>query len=650
MRSRRAVMFSLGAGMVLLLASIGLVETRVESPLREPAPAPLTTANPRPPANPLRSAYFGELHLHTALSPDASVFGVRGGPRSAYRFARGDVIEIPISGAKRQLTTPLDFAVVTDHAEGMGVIHQCHTPDSGSYWSPKCFAIRHPTRAMFAWMFRSVRQEGTARADYDEAICGPEGRMCTEGAVNVWQEIQAAADDYYEPGVFTTFKAFEFSPTLAEGGMLHRNVIFRGTSVPRGVFSAQDGFAEDLLRWIEANCREDCQALSIPHNSNFSRGMMFGDVNSDGTPLTRENAELRSRIETSVEIFQAKGSSECAAGIGNDEECGFENLWPACSAEDAVADAVSGQHAARCVAEGDLVRSALRKGLLLERSLGVNPFRFGFVAATDNHNAAPGDTDESRFDGHSGSNDATPQKRLGLDDDFLDHLRERRPAVINPGGLTGVWAEENTRESIWDAIKRRETFGTSGTRIRVRMFGGFDLPADLHTRTDGVAVATAAGVPMGGELVSASEAAPSFVIWALQDPGSAPLQRIQIVKGWVQGEQSAERVWDVACSDGLLPDSVTGRCPDNGASVDLGDCSITAGKGAAELATTWTDPSFDPAQAAFYYVRVLENPVCRYSQRDALAVGVRHPESMPQTIQERAWSSPIWFRPAQRAR
>jgi hypothetical protein len=352
-------------------------------------------------------------------------------------------------------------------------------------------------------------------------------------------------------------------------------------------------------------------------------------------------------MESSVEIFQAKGGSECASGVGNtDEQCGFENLWPACSAEQLKVRAQNGQHASRCVGPSDLVRNGLREGLLAQRRWGVNPFKFGIVAATDNHNATPGDTAENGFNGHSGVNDATPGKRLGIEQDTLARVRGRLPAVTNPGGLAAVWAEENTRESIWDALKRRESFGTSGTRIRVRVFGGYDFPADLHLQHDAVATGYASGVPMGGDLpVSDAGRAPSFVVWALRDANSAPLQRIQIIKGWAHGEGTDERVYDVACSDGVQPDPRTHRCADNGAAVNLANCEISADRGAAELSATWTDPEFDAGDAAFYYVRVLENPVCRYSQRDALALGVAHPGNVPRTIQERAWSSPIWYTP-----
>lgn len=620
------------------------LDSQVTNPLHEPPGTPVAAAVQSAP-NPLRTAYFGELHLHTAISLDAQVFGTSAGPRTAYRFARGEPVELPAIGSVRQLAQPLDFAAVTDHAEGMGLQHLCYTRDSSRYWNPQCIAVRHRVVLMFPRMFRSLQQDGNRKASYDASMCGAGGALCITAAMKVWQNNQDAAEEFYEPGRFTTLHAFEYTPTLREGGMLHRNVIFRTATVPENVFAAQDGFAEDMLRWLERDCTGDCRGLSIPHNSNFSWGLAFGS-NSDGSALTRENAELRARMESSIEIFQAKGSSECAIGVAtNDEQCGFEQLWPTCSAEQLQVNPDNGQHAARCASEADMVRNALRRGLLDEQRWGVNPFKYGIVAATDNHNAMPGDTEERGFEGHGGVNDARAERRLGIEKNALQKQRRRDPSSVNPGGLAGVWAEQNTREAIWDALKRKESFGTSGTRITVRLFGGYGFPEDWHLQHDAIAAGYARGVPMGGDLPASDGVAPAFAVWALRDPRSAPLQRIQVVKGWVDGERSSERVYDVACSDGLQPDPQTWRCPDNGATVNVADCAIPEDKGAAELATTWTDPDFRADQSAFYYVRVLENPVCRYSQHDALALGVAHPDKLPPTIQERAWTSPIWYTP-----
>lgn len=629
------------AGLVTLM----VLESRLHSPVD--AAQPVAAARPRPAPNPLGNAYFGDLHVHTSLSLDANIFDTRNGPRAAYRFAKGGEMELPGSGIRQKLLSPLDFAAVTDHAEGMGPIHECFDKAGPGYWGLDCIGIRHQLMVVFPRLFANVQQSGTSLARVNTAMCGPDGKACVQGAQGVWQDTQAAAREHYEPGYFTTFNGFEYSPTLVRGGMLHRNVIFRGDVVPFNVFSAMDGFVEDLLRWLDVQCKGDCKALTIPHNPNFSWGLMFGDTNSDGTPLTAANLALRARYDALVEVFQAKGSSECALGVGStDEQCAFENMFLACSPQQAQIDAQTGQHGNRCVANNDLLRNVLKRGLTEEAKWGFNPYKFGIIAATDNHNGAPGDTQESTWNGHGGVNDAAPEQRLGIKRGLVAKTVGLSPGSINPGGLTGVWAPENTREAIWDALKRKETFGTSGTRVRVRMFAGFDLPGDLHTRSDAVQVAYAHGVPMGGDLAPAPAGqAPSLLVMALRDVHSAPLQRIQVVKGWAQDGQTQERVYDVACSDGIRPDPGTHRCRDNGATVKLSDCSISTDKGAASLATTWRDPDFNPALSAFYYVRVLENPVCRYSQRDVLKIGAEHPGNVPQTIQERAWTSPVWYSP-----
>lgn len=601
-----------------------------------------------PAPNPQRNAYFGELHLHTKYSMDANVFGNRLDPRMAYRFAQGEALEIGDSGIVQKIAAPLDFAAVTDHAEGMGGVSQCLNSQSATYWNLDCIGMRYKFLPLFPRLFDALVQRGDQRGFYPPGICGKDGQHCIAAAPSIWQDIQNAANEAYRPGKFTTFIGYEYSPTLVMGGMLHRNVIYRGAKVPDTVFGATDGFAEDLLRWLDVNCSGTCQALSIPHNPNFSWGLMFGDRNSDASPLTRDNLALRAKYERLVEVFQAKGGSECARGLGStDEECGFENLWPVCQPGEASVDDKTGIHAVRCVAQNDMVRNVLKKGMAEEKKWGFNPFKLGFVGGTDNHNGMPGDTSERGYNGHAAPIDTTPEYRLGMKQTIVSKKLGIAPGGINPGGLTGVWAEENTRASIWDGLQRRESWGTSGTRLRVRFFGGFGFPANLHQQPDMLKTAYAQGVPMGSDLpATASDKAPSFVVWALRDAQSAPLQRVQIVKGWVASDGSAqERVYDVACSDGLKPEAQTQRCPDNGAKVNLQDCSITQDKGASELATTWKDQDFHKEQSAFYYVRVLENPVCRYSQYDALKLGAEHPANVPRTIQERAWSSPIWYAP-----
>lgn len=606
------------------------------------------------PVNPQREAYFGELHVHTSYSLDSYIFGNRNDIETAYRFGRGEAATL-FGGEMKKLSRPLDFMAVTDHGEFLGEEELCVTPGSAVYDSDICKGVRGLDMRQFGRIAASV----TAQKRSPE-LCGNDGVRCTEAVATVWKREQEAANRYYQPGKFTTLIGYEYSTnipgthfgtdgtTTQAPGMLHRNVIFRSGTVPAAPFTAYDGPGEALDRWLETACKEPCRAIAIPHNSNYSWGRFFWDRNSDGSAFTREVLERRVRVEPLIEIFQIKGSSECQANLGlADEECGFENAVPVC--EPGQTDG--------CASAGSFVREALVRGLDVERRWGVNPFKYGVIAATDTHNGTPGATEESTFKGHLAQQDNTPELRLGLKQGpagFADPDGDGAGSYIkfNPGGLAGVWAERNTREGIWDALQRRETFGTSGTRIRVRFFGGFDLPSDLASgRTSGgdlVKTAYAKGVPMGGDLVGTAgqPKAPQFLVWAVRDPESAPLQKVQIIKGWVENGESKLSIIDVACSDGLKADASSGLCPDNAAKVDVGNCTPETGKGASELKALWTDPKFDAAQRAVYYVRVFENPVCRWSTHDSNKLGAAPRKAVPATVKERAWTSPIWYTPA----
>jgi hypothetical protein len=587
---------------------------------------------PGPAPNPLRNAYFGDLHVHTSYSLDAYIGGNRNDPRAAYRFGRGEPI-ILTGGVKSQLREPLDFMAVTDHDIWLGEVALCTDPKEAVYASEVCRGIREPNKnpgAASPLDFGHFSAQNPARRD--RRICGSPDTAagnCNDRAKTVWTELQQIAQEFYEPGKFTTFIGFEWTANLKRIGMLHRNVIFRSTTVPDVIASAVElnNRPERMWEWLEKTCTGDCQALSIPHNTNFGWGFALDTKNSDGTPFTKEILRRRARTEPLIEIFQMKGNSECAPGLGTtDEQCAFEQLFEACKpGEDAF-----------CAVPRDYVRNALKTGLVLGDQFGVNPFQYGFIADTDTHSSNPGATEEK---GELGYN--TPVK----DDAPLNKDFPINRGAFNPGGLAGVWAEENTRESIFDALKRRETFATSGTRIRVRLFAGWNYPKDLDKRPDLVQAGYQGGVPMGGELHGAHGKVPRLVVWAVKDSNSTNLQKIQIVKGWSRGTETFEKVFDVACSDGLRPDSQSHKCPDNGATVSLSDCSVAANKGAAELSVTWTDPEFDKADRAFYYARVLENPTCRWSTEAAVQAKVALSAKFPATIQERAWSSPIWYTP-----
>ena len=611
------------AGLLLVSVATGCSPPRQDEVV-PPVPAP-PAAN-QAAGNPPRDAWFGDLHVHSSWSLDAfQLGGDRDHPSLAYRFGRGERIT-KANGRVHQLAVPLDFMAVTDHDVWLGEVHACTDADDPAYDTPACSAIRNsePTFLM--------RGRTSARGRRPPEICGESGmtprNRCYERSRHLWQEIQQNADAFNEPGRFTTFPAYEWTLTPRRRGgaiHMHRNVIFNGRSVPEwgGSAAEMQNRPERLWDWLARACTGDCQVVAIPHNTNLAGGMAFSET--VWTPHTPDMLRLRAWAEPLIEIHQVKGNSECYRGLGTtDEECNFENFQPICE----------GGREAGCARASDYVRNALKAGLRLEADYGVNPFKFGLLASTDDHQGLPGATEE---------------------DDFTDKPVRRAEASFptgaggpadNPGGLVGVWAEENTRDSIFAALKRKETFGTSGPRIRVRFFAGWDYPADLHARRDLVEAAYRGGVPMGADLPArpATVAAPRFVIWATKGARSANLQKVQVIKGWADAEgQTHEQVFDVVCADGLEPAAGTWRCADNGARVDLSDCSHSSELGAGELSATWTDPEFDPALRAFYYARVLENPTCRWTSHRALARGEPLPE--PAVTKERAWSSPIWYTP-----
>jgi len=574
----------------------------------------------RPAGNPLNNAYFGDLHVHTKISVDSFLRKNMLTMEDAYSFAHG--AEVQVAGGEHiRLSRPLDFVALTDHSESFHIWDLCTNGDGPFSRTPGCLTLKKGDNSL------QVLANGEGGGRSPEDCPGGVVDGCREAAKHTWAHIRELADRENRPGIFTAFIAYEYSGALpgqgVGGGHLHRNVIYRNSDVPDHAESSLDARRNiDLWKWLDGSCRGKCEVIAIPHNANLSWGMSFALETQDHTPYALEDWQRRAKYERLTEIFQIKGISECGVGFGTtDEECGFNAMpYPPCSAS----------KTSQCYGEGSFVRNALKNGLKLKESLGFNPFKLGFIASTDTHNAIPGATDEKTFVGSIGLADGSPEKRLASQ------------LYRNPGGLAGIWAPQNTRDALFDAMKRRETFGTSGPRIRVRLFGGWAMPPDLDRRADFVAQGYRLGVPMGGDLPKApGGGAPSFLVWAAADPQSARLQRVQIVKGWSSGEA----IYDVACSDGLSPDPRSHRCPSNGASVDLRDCSYSTGKGAAELKTTWRDPDFDPKRPAFYYVRVFEDPTCRWSAWDSLRLHRPVPPIPAPVQQERAWSSPIWYEP-----
>ena len=562
----------------------------------------------------MRNAYFGELHVHTTLSFDAFTFGLRATPDDAYRYGKGEAIKHPFGYPIRLRGEPLDFVAVTDHAEYLGVAIALADPGSelGNHPLGKKMQTGKLMERMGVYLaLRADRPSGQSAPMLDAAKI----------IRSAWQQTIDAAERHNDPGRFTTLVAYEYS-SAPGGANLHRNVIFASADVPERPFSATDSpNPEALWNWLDQQRAKGIEALAIPHNSNWSQGKMFERTNWAGEPIDAAYAEQRLRNEPLVEITQIKGTSETHPALSpNDEWADFE-IWRNSKSVPGSPSLVEGAKT------GAYVRDALRAGLEMEQETGANPYRFGVIGSSDSHNAAAPVEEDQYF----GKDRAIPQPM----------------PEWGASGLAGVWAEENTRQSIYAALRRKETFATSGPRIRVRFFAGYEYADDLPKRRDAAQLAYAGGVSMGGELAVRGASSPKFLVWAARDPQDVWLQRAQIVKGWIASSgKSQERVFDVGCSDGVLPDPKTHRCPDNGAKVNLNDCSTTLDKGDVELRTVWRDPTFDPAQRSFYYARVLQNPTCRWTTWDAIAEGVEPAPEMAATIQERAWSSPIWMAPA----
>ena len=604
--------------------------------------------------------YWGELHLHTAESFDSSMMGNKLGIEDAYRFAKGEPL-IGAGGETMQLSRPLDFVAITDHAEGFGSRTHCDDPNLSLFERAACWVMAQDNPIFLSLIVEGARGEGEpGELSLPTGVYQPKARKvpgvdrfptckwgdstverCYDNVSTDWARYVQLADDYYEPGELTTLVAYEFSPGMPDQGKHHRNVIFRSNSVPERAISSIDvPNAIELWKGLEATCdkADGCDFLTMPHNPNKAWGLTYSRYAYDGKQYTEDDWRLRQRREPLTEIYQNKGASECALGVGaTDEECAFAQVLDPCQPGETTG----------CAFETGFVRDGLKVGLELEQELGFNPLQIGFIAATDGHNANPGDVEEWDFRGTVGTISSPAVRRMS-GTNLGDKAYRSMLKFHTPGGLAAVWAPENTREAIFDALARRETYATSGPRIGLRFYAGrgidqamIDAP-DLVQHLEAEAVSMGAVLPYSQRPDQQSES-PAFLVWATRDPLDAPLQRVQMVKGWIDDAgQTHENVVDIACADGLQVDPATGRCPDNGASVDLSTCQYSAGSGATELKTIWRDPDYDQNQSAFYYVRVLMNPTCRWSSFDAIRLGREPDPSVPATIQERAWSSPIW--------
>ena len=604
--------------------------TTSEVPQLSSSSAPETTSTISSGYNTERNAYFGDLHVHTMYSFDAFIFGTTSSPDDAYEFAKGGTIIHP-AGFDMSLDTPLDFYGVSDHAFYLGVLRQMADPSTE--------ISKHPAAAGMSTLGGSDDRGAKFTAILQFMRSG-RGLEINDPVIrkDAWDDIVASANRHNDPGNFTAFVAYEYTASGADRGNLHRNVIFRDDIAPELPFSRLDSSnPEDLWAWMDNNRANGIESLAIPHNSNGSNGSMFMLTDNVGRPIDDAYANLRMRNEPLVEITQVKGTSDTHPALSpNDEWADFE-IMPFRIATSLYSEP-----------NGSYVRQAYLNGLKMQAEGGFNPYKLGVIGSSDTHNASyAGDEDD--YWSKVGLRDANGVLRGSVP---LSEPRANGELYADTyfntwgaAGLAGVWAEENTRAAIYDAFRRKETFGTSGTRMKVRFFAGNDLP-ELDDE-DLIGKAYGGGVPMGGDLIANAAEVPSFIAWVAKDPNSASLQRLQIIKGWVEDGEAQEQVFDVACSDGGSVDPTSHRCPDNEAQVNLLDCSISEGLGAAELKARWQDPSYDPDQHAIYYVRALENPTCRWSTWDAIRAGVAPRPNLPATIQERIWSSPIWVTPSQ---
>ncbi len=597
----------------------------------------------------LRTAFYGDTHVHTKYSLDASTQDTRTTPAEAYQFAKGWRLGIqPWNKQGRaqrslRLQRPLDFTALTDHAELIGEVKICNSPGMEGYRSWSCKLYRWWPRGAY-YLFNYMSSVEATHLGF----CGDNGALCKQAALGPWQETQQAAEEAYdrsEACSFTSFVAYEWTGVTPGSGNLHRNVIFRNEQVPEFPFSWIDGPSKEAL-WqaLDRECinaEGNCDVLTIPHNSNLSGGLMFTLTGPDGKPVTAEHTRWRARMEPLVEVTQHKGTSECFFAEGTrDELCAYEQLSY---------QTFKGQNSRSLAKAPDsttgFLREVMLQGLQEQQRLGENPFKWGWLGSTDTHLGAPGAVSERDFQGHGGAgvpaNDDLPK---GLPDAL----------EFSPGGLAVLYAEQNTRDSLFDAMRRKEAYGTSGPRIGVRFFAGWDYPENLCEQQDLLARAYAGGVAMGGDLNNAPAGrAPRFVVQAVKDVGDkdfpgTDLQRVQIIKGWVDSAGNTQsKVFDVAGD------------ANNGASVDLSTCD-RKGSGFASLCSVWQDPEFTAADNAYYYARVLENPSCRWSQYicSANKVDCSNADSITEglegccaddhrpVIQERAWTSPIWYTPS----
>jgi hypothetical protein len=588
--------------------------------------------------------YWGDTHLHTGLSMDAGLFGARLGLDEAYRFARGEEV-MAYSGQPARLSRPLDWLVIADHSDGMGFFNDL------AAGAPNILEFEQGRR----W-YKGLQEGGDAStaaaldliSNFSQGTINMEmlGQYSpgSKRYASVWEKVVDAAERFNDPGTFTTLIGYEWT-SLYKGNNLHRNVIFRdgaqkaGQVVPM-VTQAPIGSTDplDLYAWLQDyENKTGGSVLALAHNGNLSNGIMFPvDKQFTGRKLDRNYVELRARWEPMYEVTQIKGDGEAHPLLSpNDEFADYEN-WDAGNLDLSAAKTDD-------MLQYEYAREALKNGLALEKRLGTNPYKFGLVGSTDSHTGLA-TAEEDNFFGKATNAEPSPKRMQHPFSKTENGAFEGYELVSS--GYAAVWSSENTREAIWDAMARKEVYGTTGPRITVRFFGGWDYNAeDLNSRTPAFR-GYEKGVPMGGDLRPRGEAtAPTFMVYALRDPVGANLDRIQVVKGWMDAKGNThEKVYDVDWSDNRVPDA-NGKLPPVGNTVDVANANWFNTIGASELGAVWIDPDFDPKQSAFYYARVLEIPTPRWIVYDAFRFGVKVPPNARTTAQERAYTAPIWYTP-----
>jgi hypothetical protein len=631
------------------LMALGLISSAWAQDVGSPSKEEIEKALPKPPYSPYVNRdfptrpFFGDTHLHTSFSMDAGAFGARLGPKEAYRFARGEQMTAS-SGQPVKLSRPLDFLVVADHSDNMGFF-----PD---LFAGKPEVLADPTGRQWYDLIQSGRGAEAALQIISAFSQGtfPKDLMYMPGTRpyrGAWQETIAAAEQYNEPGRFTAFIGYEWTSNTG-GNNLHRNVIFRDNGdrasqvEPFTVYPplGSDN-PEDLWKWMQAyEQKTGGSVLAIAHNGNLSNGLMFPVVEAFGKKIDRAYAEQRTRWERLYETTQTKGDGEAHPFLSpNDEFANFER-WDFGNLDASVAKT-------REMLEFEYARSALKNGLKLGQTLGVNPYKFGLVGSSDAHTGLAA-MEEDNFFGKTTPQEPSPERMLAT---FMNNPKTGIKIMdwqVSSSGYAAVWAKENTRASLWDAMQRRETYGTTGPRMIVRFFGGWDFAAqDANSRLPAYTGYTK-GVPMGGDLRAAPHGkSPTFLVAALKDPLGANLDRYQIVKGWLTRDgKLEEKIYDVAWADAeRRRPGGDGKLPPVGDTVDVANATWTNTIGTPELATVWTDPDFDPSQPAFYYGRVIEIPTPRWTAYDAKRFGTTPLPGTVMTITERAYTSPIWYTP-----